>query len=466
MAVVCAPTATCMVGSDGTLYRFSGLCVQPAHAGSVEPMNFAPVLQIATYGDAARAHTAAVSRDGMLYVWGHGCIFLGHGSQLVASDAPRAFPRHAFGVGARVSGVSCGQSFIVAVTDRGGVFTIGRHAHGQLGIGQRTADDARVTTTPTRVETLVGTHIVMVAAGVSHTVAVCTAGHVWAWGSDFRGQLGLGPAYAYANARERVVSTPAQLAGFGVDRDKTAVFVSAAGCHSAVVTREGRMFAFGLNMDGQLGHSRFGRTCSSPVEMHAPTLHQVSDAAPAAPGRASPKRGVGGAGADAAEIVTTAYCTARHTVATTNYGALWVYGPALGRPSVGPGQEFGSSVRIHEDHFGADTITTVCLTRANELLAVTEHGQVYMWDGAMSTAPVVLDRQFFGLGHVGPYARLPPSHALAFAMSTQDRLGNNGCVLARMPGELVKRIVEACGAPPRVQTEGHRRQLGGYAACV
>jgi len=61
---------------------------------------------------------------------------------------------------------------------------------------------------------------------------------------------------------------------------------------------------------------------------------------------------------------------------------------------------------------------------------------------------------------VGRHHGLPPLHALAFAMGNHSRLGHavqtapaaadkgKDCEYVLMPGELVERIVEACGAWP------------------
>jgi len=84
---------------------------------------------------------------------------------------------------------------------------------------------------------------------------------------------------------------------------------------------------------------------------------------------------------------------------------------------------------------------------------------------------VLLQRARVGHSHA-----LPPLHALAFAMGNHSRLGrgaqtaaaaaDNGkdCAYVLMPGELVQRIVEACGAWPEGQAgelEGVVRLLGG-----
>jgi len=94
---------------------------------------------------------------------------------------------------------------------------------------------------------------------------------------------------------------------------------------------------------------------------------------------------------------------------------------------------------------------------------------------------------------VGRCHSLPPPLGLAFAMGTHDRLGiaaqmaapaqdgsrksqrqqgkapaaddtNQGCAYVMMPGELVKRVVEACASWPEGQSgelEGVVRLLGG-----
>ncbi len=79
-----------------------------------------------------------------------------------------------------------------------------------------------------------------VVAGHDHTLAITTKGKVFAWGVGGNGQLGLGDYQA------RMVPTAVSLPG-------PAVQVAAGWGHSLALLADGRVFAWGNNVSGQLG---------------------------------------------------------------------------------------------------------------------------------------------------------------------------------------------------------------------
>lgn len=453
-----------MVGTDGSLYRFTGLRKQ---GNSGTDHLCWDVLQIATNSDVIThgahlaksvfTHTAMVSQAGVLYTYGDGR----HGQlgqdedDFDAKYYPRALSRNVFG-GQKVCGVSCGRNFTVAVTGVGEVFTFGHNDVGQLGIGTNTPGDCQKIQNPRRVETLIGKCIVMVASGCQHTVCVCAKGKVFSWGKNSFGQLGLG------NCEDVNSHTPMEVLRFGT-HDKKAVLVSAGDMHSAVVTRQGNMYTFGHNRWGQLGLPRDKTHVCIPTLIAAPCLHSIPhsqqriDETLVWTPPSSIDGGIVGPGDEQEEIVTTIHCSEQHTVATSDIGALFIYGPALQPRTKGAEIEI-EFIRIHESFFGNDKIVAVSMTAEHELLSMTSLGFVYIWDGI--GLPLVLEEQYFDFGKVGPYARIHPSHALAFAMVTHMRIGNQ-CILTSMPDELIRRIIDTCGMPMLAQTEGHSRQLGG-----
>lgn len=85
-----------------------------------------------------------------------------------------------------------------------------------------------------------------VAAGDGHSLALLSGGRVVAWGLNKDGQLGNGRA-----ANEK---TPVYVADVGVSgRLPGAVRVAAGGFHSLALLSDGRVVAWGLNSQGQLG---------------------------------------------------------------------------------------------------------------------------------------------------------------------------------------------------------------------
>ena len=119
-----------------------------------------------------------------------------------------------------------------------GVWTFGHGNFGQLGHGGY-ADESL----PRMVEGLVGVKVAQVAAGLNHTV-ICTAeGRVLTFGKGENGKLGHG---GYADE-----SLPRMVEGLvGVEVAQ----VSAGNSHTVISTVEGRVWTFGLEEYGKLGH--------------------------------------------------------------------------------------------------------------------------------------------------------------------------------------------------------------------
>ena len=91
------------------------------------------------------------------------------------------------------------------------------------------------------VEGLVGVKVAQVAAGYGHTV-ICTAeGRVWTFGHGYTGRLGHG-----GNADEMVPRMVKGLVGVKVAQ------VAAGDNHTVICTSEGRVLAFGENVDRSL----------------------------------------------------------------------------------------------------------------------------------------------------------------------------------------------------------------------
>mmetsp|Transcript_2264 Transcript_2264/g.4352 ORF Transcript_2264/g.4352 Transcript_2264/m.4352 type:complete len:3666 (-) Transcript_2264:4589-15586(-) len=80
--------------------------------------------------------------------------------------------------------------------------------------------------------------------GSEHMLAITSSGHVYGWGFNQYGQLGLGHKY------ERILQ-PTRVEGALVDKKVT--FAATSYSHSLVLTEDGILYGFGLNTRGQLG---------------------------------------------------------------------------------------------------------------------------------------------------------------------------------------------------------------------
>jgi len=405
-------------------------------------------------------HTAGVTKDGTLWSWGDGFYSqLGHGDRK-PRERPERLGREMFGRSPAVM-VACGCNYTLVLTTAGLVWSCGHGNDGQLGHGN-TADQLVLMLVAAKY--FRRTHIVMVAAGFAHSVAVGADGRVWTWGWNIHGQLG------HNDEENRLV--PTQLAGEALG-GSAAVLVAAGGYHTVAVMMDGVLWAWGADCDGQLG------------------LGGLADRL--VPVRVGAEEMFGGR-------VLMAACGDNHTLAVTKTGTLWSWGEgAAGK--LGHNDENNRLVPTQVD-FGDVKIVSAAAGYTHSA-AVTEHGGLYTWgeatreeegddeddeddeeenevpaglghgDGATKLVPTLVAPALLQGARVGRCYGLPPLHALAFAMGTHSRLGraapaaaDNGmdCVYASMPGELLRRIVEECGAWPEGRAgelEGVVRLLGG-----
>ncbi|MFD7395891.1 RCC1-like domain-containing protein [Streptomyces virginiae] len=138
-------------------------------------------------------------------------------------------------------GTSSADSFVLARTDST-VKSWGHNSSGQLGNGGNTNQ-----TVPTTVPRL--TNIKSVAAGGKHGLALDTSGQVYSWGDNAYGQLGNNRTGDSRTVPDRVQGMPK-------------VKQISAGCDfSLALLENGKVYAWGRNIHGQLGNG--SRTTSS-----------------------------------------------------------------------------------------------------------------------------------------------------------------------------------------------------------
>ena len=131
---------------------------------------------------------------------------------------------------------ACGFNHSLFLLDDGSVYTCGSNEYGQLGHEKQ----QRV---PERVSALETQSVVVASCGGDHNLIITDKGQVYSWGKDERGQCGRGDG-------EVAKPTPRILKSFL----KTVVISVASGSsHSLALSQEGHLFTFGDNTYGQLG---------------------------------------------------------------------------------------------------------------------------------------------------------------------------------------------------------------------
>ncbi|KAJ1477552.1 regulator of chromosome condensation 1/beta-lactamase-inhibitor protein II [Baffinella frigidus] len=242
---------------------------------------------------------------------------------------------------------ACGASHVCVLTASGDAVVAGANDYGQLGTGDLVARQA-----PLHVRALSGLVVTQVSCGDQHTLLLAAPGHVWAFGSNYAGQLGLGieaargkhatpKALTRGNVRGVVCGGnhsilllgdpsdgPACAVAFGSNafgqlgsgRDgghdegagvpikvSAKVESAAAGRYHTLLIIEGGVWGCGRNVSGQLGLGPGGLKGAVTTPMLLETL---------APGSLP---GVG-------DKVVQVACGARHSLALSRNGCVWAFG--------------------------------------------------------------------------------------------------------------------------------------------
>ncbi|CAL9204368.1 ultraviolet-B receptor UVR8-like [Musa acuminata AAA Group] len=246
----------------------------------IEALKGIPCKQVAT----GLSFTVILTTQGQVYTCGsnaHGQ--LGHGDTL---DRPTPRKIELFEGLGHVVQIAAGASYAFAVTDDGVVHSFGSCTNFCLGHGNQLDE-----LVPRAIESfkMRNIHIIRIAAGDEHAVAVDSSGYVYTWGRGYCGALGHGDE-TDKTSPELLTSLECHLA----------VQVCARKRKTFVLTNEGCVFAFGWTGFGSLGFSDRGISDKvlQPCMLDSLRPHRVS------------------------QISTGLY----HTVAVTSRGLLFGFG--------------------------------------------------------------------------------------------------------------------------------------------
>jgi hypothetical protein len=133
--------------------------------------------------------------------------------------------------------IKCGASHSLALTQSGEVYAWGSNYSGQIGCG-----DNYIKSMPTKLKALNDIKIKMISCGFHHSMALTENGCVYSWGFNEFGQLGIG------NTKDS--NTPKQIEMKDIIIDK----ITCGSAHSLLLTNNGVIHAFGYNFFGQIGN--------------------------------------------------------------------------------------------------------------------------------------------------------------------------------------------------------------------
>ncbi|XP_060677257.1 probable E3 ubiquitin-protein ligase HERC1 isoform X2 [Hemiscyllium ocellatum] len=191
-------------------------------------------------------HSASVTSDGELYTWGEGDFGrLGH-----SDSHSRNLPTLVKDISS-VGQVACGSSHTIAVSQDGRtVWSFGGGDNGKLGHGETN----RVYR-PKVIECLQGLYIRKVCAGSQSSLALTSAGQVFAWGCG--SCLGSGSSETTA-LRPRLIE----------ELNSTKIIdISCGDSHCLALTHDNEVYAWGNNAMGQCGQGHTSTPIAKPKKV-------------------------------------------------------------------------------------------------------------------------------------------------------------------------------------------------------
>ena len=228
------------MGSDGNTYAWgnssSGQVGDGTKVERRRPVIVqAPTLVTFTQVSAGYYHSLALDSDGKAYGWGDnydGAVGDGTTTERI-TPVPVQMP-----AGITFTQVSGGGYHSLALGSNGKIYSWGYNGDGQTGTGGPSSGS----TTPVLVPTPTGVTFTRVESGGYHSLALDSDGYSYAWGNNSAGQLG--------NNTTTDSDTPVLVQmPLGV----TFTQISAGTDHSLALRSDGNAYAWGRNIEGQLG---------------------------------------------------------------------------------------------------------------------------------------------------------------------------------------------------------------------
>lgn len=205
---------------------------------------FAPVQSLEgetiTAISCAEFHSLCLTKDGLVCSWG-GNLYnkLGQpGKQGIPSIIKSLYLK-------KVAMISCGDHHTVALTQENEVFTWGggnQYNHGQCGFGNCIEIESPRKLSFFRKNKRVP---IKIRCGGYHTLVLCIDNKVYSFGKGDFGQCGYGGDVDALSPVEVEVE---------LEEHDDVKDIQCGGEHSAILTEKGRLYTFGNNYNGQLGH--------------------------------------------------------------------------------------------------------------------------------------------------------------------------------------------------------------------
>jgi alpha-tubulin suppressor-like RCC1 family protein/tRNA A-37 threonylcarbamoyl transferase component Bud32 len=205
------------------------------------------------------AHGIARTFDDKVYCWGYNRWGqLGDGKQEEEFHEPELNKTLS---NEKIVDICCGNYHSLALTLNGDVYAWGYNQFGQIGNG-----NTNVQTEPHKLEGFMSKKVKAISCGENHSMALTECGHVFSWGSNSDGQLGINKLEQLFSRLLKIEtqSNIPKLIEIKDDSKLDVVFVKLC-CgqnHSILLSREGDIYTFGNNEFGQIGNGECGKRYS------------------------------------------------------------------------------------------------------------------------------------------------------------------------------------------------------------
>ena len=218
----------------------------------------------------ADGYIVALDQHGRLWAWGDSNEPGEPGVGAAASGTTSSVVPNPVAVansgGTTYKAISVSQDYVLALDGNGHVWSWGTNEDGNLGL----TTNQPFVNVPTQMAMPPGTAFTSVVAGLDHAVALDSSGRIWVWGDDVEGDLGVNisdipdaPGSCQATTGAPCTTTPLLV---NTQPGVTFTSVAASASYSAAVDSSGRIWTWGTNNDGALGLGASATTCATACE--------------------------------------------------------------------------------------------------------------------------------------------------------------------------------------------------------
>lgn len=204
-------------------------------------------------------HTAVLTSFNQLYMFGRNDVGqLGTNTNNHLNQPINITPSFSLAPNETIVEVALGWGHSLALTSSGRLFTWGKNDSGQLGDGSNLNAFTPKDIT-SRLRLALNDQIILIAAGSSHSALLTKEGRLFLWGRNVYGQVG--------DQNNTSKNNPVEItSSFNLTTNEKIISIALGWGHSVALTSNGRLFTWGFNTFGQLGNNT-QEDESQPVEI-------------------------------------------------------------------------------------------------------------------------------------------------------------------------------------------------------